>query len=63
MGNMLGDIVPMLVIISIMMGAIYPAIDVTAGEKERGTLETLLTLPVTNFELIMSKFLAVSVIA
>ena len=60
MGNMLGDIVP---IISIMMGAIYPAIDVTAGEKERGTLETLLTLPVTNFELIMSKFLAVSVIA
>ena len=45
MGNMLGDIVPMLVIISIMMGAIYPAIDVTAGEKERGTLETLLTLP------------------
>ena len=59
MGNMLGDIVPMLVIISIMMGAI----DVTAGEKERGTLETLLTLPVTNFELIMSKFLAVSVIA
>ena len=58
MGNMLGDIVPMLVIISIMMGAIYPAIDVTAGEKERGTLETLLTLPVTNFEL-----LAVSVIA
>ena len=63
MGNVLGDIVPMLVIISIMMGAIYPAIDVTAGEKERGTLETLLTLPVTNFELIMSKFLAVSVIA
>lgn len=63
MGSMLGSIIPMLMITSICLGAIYPAIDVTAGEKERGTLETLLTLPVTNFELIMSKFLAVSVIA
>lgn len=63
MGNVLGQMIPMLIIISIMMGAMYPAIDVTAGEKERGTLETLLTLPVSNFELIMSKFLAVSVIA
>lgn len=63
MGNILGQMVPMLIIISIMMGAMYPAIDVTAGEKERGTLETLLTMPVSNFELIMSKFLAVSVIA
>lgn len=62
-GNAFGAILPMLIIVSIMMGAVYPAIDVTAGEKERGTLETLLTLPVTNFEMIMSKFLAVSVIA
>lgn len=63
MGNIIGQMLPMLIIVSILMGAMYPAIDVTAGEKERGTLETLLTLPVTNFELIMSKFLAVSVIA
>lgn len=63
MGSVLGSIMPMLLITSICMGAIYPAIDVTAGERERGTLETLLTLPVTNFELIMSKFLSVSVIA
>lgn len=62
-GNIIGSIMPFLIITSILLGAIYPAIDVTAGEKERGTLETLLTLPVTNFELIMSKFLAVSVIA
>lgn len=63
MGNVMGQMLPMMIIVSIMMGAMYPAIDVTAGERERGTLETLLTLPVSNFELIMSKFLAVSVIA
>ncbi len=63
MGSMLGSIIPFLMITSICLGAMYPTIDVTAGERERGTLETLLTLPVTNFELIMSKFLAVSVIA
>ena len=62
-GNYLGTLIPFLVITSICLGAIYPAIDVTAGEKERGTLETLLTLPVTNFEMIMSKFFAVSIIA
>ncbi|MBR1691244.1 MAG: CPBP family intramembrane metalloprotease [Lachnospiraceae bacterium] len=62
-GNYLGMFIPFLVITSICLGAIYPAIDVTAGERERGTLETLLTLPVTNFEMIMSKFLAVSIIA
>ncbi len=62
-GSMLGTLMPFFIITMILLGAIYPAIDVTAGEKERGTLETLLTLPVTNFEMIMSKFLAVSVIA
>lgn len=62
-GNYLGTLIPLLVITSICLGAIYPAIDVTAGERERGTLETLLTLPVTNFEMIMSKFFAVSIIA
>lgn len=62
-GNIIGSMMPFLIITVILMGAIYPAIDVTAGEKERGTLETLLTLPVTNFEMIMSKFLAVSTIA
>ncbi len=62
-GSMIGMMMPFFIITMILLGAIYPSIDVTAGEKERGTLETLLTLPVTNFEMIMSKFLAVSVIA
>lgn len=62
-GNLFGYIIPFLLVTSILMGAMYPAIDVTAGEKERGTLETLLTLPVTNLELITSKFLATSSVA
>lgn len=62
-GNLIGSILPFLMIVSILMGALYPAIDATAGEKERGTLETLLTLPVSNLQLIISKFLAVSTVA
>ncbi|MDR2888444.1 MAG: ABC transporter permease subunit [Lachnospiraceae bacterium] len=62
MGNIIGGAIPLFMIISIVMGAMYPAIDVTAGEKERGTLETLITLPVTNFEMIISKFFAVAVV-
>lgn len=63
LGMDIGGSIGMLLIVTIMLGAVYPAIDATAGEKERGTLETLLTLPVTNFQLIMSKFLSVAVFA
>jgi sodium transport system permease protein len=63
MGSILGSILPFLMITSILMGSMYPAIDATAGEKERGTLETLLTLPIGNMELIMSKFFSVATIA
>ena len=62
-GSIIGSLLPFLMITSILLGAIYPAIDATAGEKERGTLETLLTLPVSNYELIISKFLGVSTLA
>ncbi len=60
-GMNMGGSIGMLLIVTIMLGAFYPAIDATTGEKERGTLETLLTLPVTNFQMIMSKFISVSV--
>ncbi|MDU5021757.1 MAG: ABC transporter permease, partial [Clostridiales bacterium] len=39
-GHLLGQILPFVLIIGLLMGAIYPAIDVMAGEKERGPLET-----------------------
>lgn len=59
MGSILGSVIPFLMITGILMGSMYPAIDTTAGEKERGTLETLLTLPINNLEMIMSKFFSV----
>ena len=43
-----------------LMGAIAAALDVTAGERERQTLEPLLTTPVTVYELAIGKWLAVS---
>lgn len=63
MGMSLGGSIGMMLIVTIMLGAFYPAMDVTTGEKERGTLETLLTLPVTNFQMIMSKYIAVALFA
>lgn len=62
-GYLLGQILPIILIVGILLGAIYPAIDVMAGEKERGTLETLLTFPVSNLELIIGKYLAVATVA
>lgn len=61
-GSLLGKVLPFMLVVSLLLGTMYPAIDTTAGERERGTLETVLTLPVTNHELIFSKFLTVATI-
>jgi len=60
MGQILGMIVPLLLIIGVLMGTMTPAVDVTAGEKERGTQETLMTFPMSGRELICGKYLAVA---
>lgn len=62
LGSIMGMILPFMLVISLLMGTMYPAIDTTAGERERGTLETILTLPVTNRQLIVSKFITVAMI-
>ncbi len=62
-GSAIGFIIPFMLITSVFMGAIYPAIDVTAGERERGTLETMMALPIKNSEIMFSKFIAVSTVA
>ena len=48
------------IIMAITISATYPATDATAGEKERGTLETLLTFPIKSRDIIIGKFLSVS---
>ncbi len=50
---------PLMLILLSITGAMYPAIDLTAGEKERGTLETLLVSPVGRGEMVLGKFLTV----
>ena len=52
-----------MMIISVLMGAFTVTIDVSVGEKERGTLETLITLPISNTQMMISKFFAVSIFA
>lgn len=48
------------IIMAITVSATYPATDTTAGEKERGTLETLLTFPIKSKDIIVGKFLSVA---
>jgi sodium transport system permease protein len=57
-GYMLGRFLPLLLILMTVLGAFYPSIDLAAGEKERGTLEALLTAPVPADHLVIGKFAA-----
>ena len=50
----------MFIVMAIAISATYPATDATAGEKERGTLETLLTFPIRSKDIIIGKFISVS---
>ncbi len=58
-GNTFGGFIPYLLILLCFTGVIYPAIDLTAGEKERGTLETLLCSPASRLDIVLGKFLLV----
>jgi sodium transport system permease protein len=58
-GAILGGVIPYFVILLCLTGAMYPAMDLTAGEKERGTMETILCSPVSRTHLVLGKFLMV----
>jgi sodium transport system permease protein len=58
-GSLLGMTLPMIMIVMLGLGAFYPAVDLTAGEKERGTFETLLATPASKMEIVSGKFLTV----
>ncbi len=58
-GNMIGGIIPYFFLLLAFTGAMYPAMDLTAGEKERGTMETLLCSPVSRVDIVLGKFLMI----
>ena len=59
----LTTIIPLILILMTITGAVYPAIDLTAGERERGTLEMLMAAPVPRMSLLSAKYVAVLVVA
>lgn len=62
-GSMVAMILPVLILVFMVTGAFYPAIDLTAGEKERKTIQTLLTAPLHPLEIVTGKYLAVFTMA
>lgn len=55
-GKAIGGFLPYIFVLFCFMGSMYPAIDLGAGEKERGTLETLLASPATRMQILLGKF-------
>jgi len=57
--NILGRLLPLMLMLLAVVGAVVAAADMTAGEKDRATMQTLLCAPVRSFEIVAGKFLAV----
>ncbi|MEZ5013181.1 MAG: ABC transporter permease [Chitinophagales bacterium] len=60
LGSIIGGIIPYFFIIFCMVGCMYPAIDLAAGEKERGSLETLLVSSASRIEIYIGKLMTVA---
>jgi sodium transport system permease protein len=59
LGSLLARIFPFMLVMWSLTGALYPAVDLCAGEKERGTMETLLISPASREEIVYGKFLTI----
>jgi len=59
-GKTVGGFLPYLFIIFCFTGCMYPALDLITGEKERGTIETLLTVPASRFKILLGKVLTIA---
>lgn len=59
LGRLLAQLLPVLLLVTGMLGAFFPALNATTTERELGTLETLLVTPVNRTELLFSKGLLV----
>jgi sodium transport system permease protein len=58
-GAAFGGLIGYMVILLCLIGSMYPAMDLTAGEKERGTMETILSSPIARLDLVLGKFFLV----
>ena len=61
-GKMIGGFIPYIFILFCFMGCMYPALDLITGEKERGTIETLLTVPASRFKILIGKTITIALI-
>lgn len=61
--ELIARFLPYMILILCLQGAMYPAMDLTAGEKERSTIETLLVNPVSRLDLILGKYVATAAMA
>ena len=59
-GKLAGGILPYFFVIFCFMGCMYPGLDLITGEKERGTIETLLTVPASRFQILLGKVLTIA---
>jgi sodium transport system permease protein len=59
----LATLIPLVLILMTVTGAVYPAIDLTAGERERGTMEALISAPIPRLGLLFAKYVAVMTVA
>lgn len=58
-GKMAGGMLPYFFVLFALIGAMYPAIDLFTGEKERGTIETILTVPASRLHILLGKMLVI----
>lgn len=58
-GSAWAKVFPFVLVIMALTGAFYPAVDLCAGEKERGTMETLLITPASRGEIVLAKFFTI----
>ena len=61
-GQTVGGFLPYMFIMFCFMGCMYPALDLITGEKERGTIETLLTVPASRFKILLGKVMTISIV-
>lgn len=61
--SLLATIIPLVLVLMTITGAVYPAIDLTAGERERGTMEALIASPIPRSAVLLAKYVAVVTVA